>query len=481
MMLLGPHNHTQENGVPSYPGFENDVYKLISDYFLQFQNKTPLLTYALYDAFITCFIRAELFDFNSRLYSAKMANASRSRLFQQPQPTLMKTVSFATQSPMFKMEDQYPFNASESVEDLILDILTPSTQRNRKWKPDSMGLNPRKNLFSSNKNACDLASNDKSLREVNHSFMNDSIFSAVPRPMSTNNYDVNRYTLPLYYETAFTGNETPITRVVSRTELKASLGKKSNSALKVRVPAASADAILDGNAYAYENPNLELSGSDLINHPKYSKILQSAELEQIGSPNVASSFWNYASSSAERVKTRSTKSSSPPVNGHASSSLLDDKFIGKPLRAYSAVNLTDASKMRDRQLLSSTLPVPGHKSPSPWTPARNSLAVYYANSPSLMTSDGKRLAIISFRLLTLLLPPTNRRHLQILLRFMAKTSKNDKLMLDVAASTRAVFKMEYPHIFWEKFGDEVPSFLDESKAKPKKEKKSWNVFKALRI
>jgi len=55
-----------------------------------------------------------------------------------------------------------------------------------------------------------------------------------------------------------------------------------------------------------------------------------------------------------------------------------------------------------------------------------------------MTTEGKELAIASFRLLTLLLPAKNRRHLQLLIRCMAKMSRNEKLMLDVAMTTRAL-------------------------------------------
>lgn len=55
-----------------------------------------------------------------------------------------------------------------------------------------------------------------------------------------------------------------------------------------------------------------------------------------------------------------------------------------------------------------------------------------------MTPEGKRMAISAFRLLTLLLPPSQRKHLQLLLRFMSKAARNEKLMLDVAVSTRAL-------------------------------------------
>lgn len=54
------------------------------------------------------------------------------------------------------------------------------------------------------------------------------------------------------------------------------------------------------------------------------------------------------------------------------------------------------------------------------------------------------MAISAFRLLTLILPPGNRKHLQLLLRCMSKTSKNEKLMLDVGVTSRAVVRFFAP-------------------------------------
>lgn len=48
----------------------------------------------------------------------------------------------------------------------------------------------------------------------------------------------------------------------------------------------------------------------------------------------------------------------------------------------------------------------------------------------LVTAGGKAMAIELLQLLTLLLPPDQRRKLHLLLRFMAKVSANQKLLLD---------------------------------------------------
>lgn len=48
----------------------------------------------------------------------------------------------------------------------------------------------------------------------------------------------------------------------------------------------------------------------------------------------------------------------------------------------------------------------------------------------LLTTEGKQMAIELLQLLTLLMPPDLRRKLHLLLRFMAKASANEKLVLD---------------------------------------------------
>lgn len=48
----------------------------------------------------------------------------------------------------------------------------------------------------------------------------------------------------------------------------------------------------------------------------------------------------------------------------------------------------------------------------------------------LITPEGKAMAIELLQLLTLLLPPDHRRKLHLILRFMAKVSANEKLVLD---------------------------------------------------
>ena len=47
----------RESCLPSYPGFEQDVFNVVKDYFLDL--KEPLLTFGLYDHFLDAYIKAE--------------------------------------------------------------------------------------------------------------------------------------------------------------------------------------------------------------------------------------------------------------------------------------------------------------------------------------------------------------------------------------------------------------------------------------
>jgi hypothetical protein len=47
----------KESGLPTYAGFENDVFNVVKDYFLGLPG--PLTTYPLYEFFIDAFIKAE--------------------------------------------------------------------------------------------------------------------------------------------------------------------------------------------------------------------------------------------------------------------------------------------------------------------------------------------------------------------------------------------------------------------------------------
>ena len=45
---------------PTYPGFEQDVYEVVKDYFVgQMNRQGPLTTYKLFDIFVSAFIKAE--------------------------------------------------------------------------------------------------------------------------------------------------------------------------------------------------------------------------------------------------------------------------------------------------------------------------------------------------------------------------------------------------------------------------------------
>lgn len=321
------------------------MYKLITDYFASFSSQ-PLLTFELYDAFITTFIRAELFDFNARLYSSKTTSASRSRLCHQLNlPFSSGNINGTPQPSNVATEEQYPFNASDSVENLIMDILTPSTLRDaaRRGRAIASRIQPKRLIQIPPK---------PQMESVSMNPMEDSILRAVPQPMSAKSFNADKYRNPFFYETAFTGGESPVTRVVSETELKSTFCTLPRKGQTVQV-----GPMTTPPRFVYENPNLELSASDMIHHPKYSRILKS----DIGcgnqTPTRNHSFYNYSNSN--------------PSDSFGSSDSSFHRTL--PNRSHSSVNLSDAT--RDR---------------SPYVPGisrflgRNpqGIAAEYAKSPS---------------------------------------------------------------------------------------------------
>lgn len=318
------------------------------DYFKSYSGH-PLLTFGLYDAFITTFIRAELFDFNARLYSAKTTSASRTMLCHQLNlPFGSNSAGCRTPLPnSLTKEDQYPFNASESVENLIMDILTPSAIREaaRRERGVNSRIQPKRIIPAT------VPAPTQMVENVSMNPMEDSVIRAVPEPMSAKSYTTDRYKNPFFFETAFTGCNSPVTRVVSETELKNTFCTLPRKAATVPIGPMSTPP-----RYAYENPNLELSASDMIYHPKYSRILKSSGIAASGSqtPN-CSSFCNYSSNSDSF--------------GYSDASF----HRNLPSRSHSSVNLSDA--VRDR---------------SPYVPSvgtflrRNpqGIAAEYARSPS---------------------------------------------------------------------------------------------------
>ena len=56
-----------DSAFPSYHGFEMDVFSVVKDYFLGL--RVPLVTYELYDIFVSAYIKVENMFHQFRLYS----------------------------------------------------------------------------------------------------------------------------------------------------------------------------------------------------------------------------------------------------------------------------------------------------------------------------------------------------------------------------------------------------------------------------
>jgi hypothetical protein len=157
------------------------VFPVVCDYFASYK-RIPS-DHRLHDAFITAFIRAELLNFNTRLYGARTGGSSS-----------------LTHLAGFPHGKQYPFNASESVENLILEILTPANGRASHY--NHKRIKPKRIFMDDNEARSD---------------------SSIPQPMPSQSYSLSRYaaarfTPPIrfFYERLPSRRKKPITRVVKK-------------------------------------------------------------------------------------------------------------------------------------------------------------------------------------------------------------------------------------------------------------------------
>lgn len=67
----------------------------------------------------------------------------------------------------------------------------------------------------------------------------------------------------------------------------------------------------------------------------------------------------------------------------------------------------------------------------------------YFNSPGLLTREGREAAISSLQLLLLILPPSLRRSLHLLLRVCSKMATNDCLHLHPHLTTRTLVSARF--------------------------------------
>jgi len=371
----------------NYPGFENDVFKLIVDFYKSYKG-VPLLTKELYDVFITAFIKAELFDFNCRLYSTKTnpgnsANVTplvssfmpQNKKFSSKRPTSMLTVPTYQNKGLNYAQEPYPYNASESVENLVMEILTPTVASGRKSRCRVKRLEPTQ-LFGTRprspkaSNTFNCRTSREDIQSSSSSLTSDFRSTTLPLPMSPKNYNVSKYQNPVFFETAFTGIESPITRVVSHTELKCTLPRAAkNYGNSIRVSPGAMSSPAD---YAYVNPVLELSASDMINHPKYSDVVKTGEIIDDDESPTTFSFIDY---SAQSFLNSSSSSGCSSMN----QSGCEDMSLGfsrrKPNRSASAANLSD--DVVDRSPYA-----PWKEKPSKRLVGAHTLATQYANSPS---------------------------------------------------------------------------------------------------
>lgn len=318
-MFEGSGNDSKgEFGLPNYPGFENDVFVLIRDYFNAFKEESPLLTFELHDAFVTIFIRAQ-FTLNGNVKARMPTLTKRSRS--------MRYNEF--------VEEQYPFSASDSTENLLLDMFTPSPGMHKCENHFKESLFPRRIFGTLQSSVLEADRQDydfKPMPDIHISYHINRYTSQTALPVSTKPEE------PVFLETAFTSDRSPITRIISTSEIESSLGAlRKPSMQRLQPHAKSASSV--SQQFAYENPVLQLSPADLINHPKYSKLLKATEL------NCISGKWSNASFEAS-LKTAPAESINSYKFDECDLGRVGQEGLCRPYRSKSAANLSDLNRDR---------------------------------------------------------------------------------------------------------------------------------------
>ncbi|XP_057374612.1 DEP domain-containing protein 1B-like isoform X2 [Daphnia carinata] len=411
----------ENHKLPEYQGSEKDVFKVICDYFTN--ASTPLSTFYLYNILVEAFIRSEAADLT----------------FRKP-----------NEPSDDREDDAFSLHSRDSARGLVLEMASPIHRKTSTpigtFLPEHQDrplhhqtLPVAKSPLACNRNRSQRMANDTqrnyqmpSVRKCMDDFIAMNRETGGGRNMFVRHVTsvsrrLHRVPSNACYETAFTTAE-PMTRIVT------SAGRTSISRVN-----ESPDQICNGdrggtlNSYEYrrqhhsENPSMYHSLDRLRSKSGgYVNVAAFGSLDRLDRSNsdrfsgIENDSWMACNATVMHSRSVSSLSCHQTMATGLSPSF-SDTSIGTTTTHHNYENLYHVSEEQDKSHgLSGQLRI-------------------YRNSPSkrligrrkgLVTAGGKAMAIELLQLLTLLLPPDRRRKLHLLLRFMAKVSANQKLVLD---------------------------------------------------
>ncbi|XP_057374613.1 DEP domain-containing protein 1B-like isoform X3 [Daphnia carinata] len=424
----------ENHKLPEYQGSEKDVFKVICDYFTN--ASTPLSTFYLYNILVEAFIRSEAADLT----------------FRKP-----------NEPSDDREDDAFSLHSRDSARGLVLEMASPIHRKTSTpigtFLPEHQDrplhhqtLPVAKSPLACNRNRSQRMANDTqrnyqmpSVRKCMDDFIAMNRETGGGRNMFVRHVTsvsrrLHRVPSNACYETAFTTAE-PMTRIVT------SAGRTSISRVN-----ESPDQICNGdrggtlNSYEYrrqhhsENPSMYHSLDRLRSKSGgYVNVAAFGSLDRLDRSNsdrfsgIENDSWMACNATVMHSRSVSSLSCHQTMATGLSPSF-SDTSIGTTTTHHNYENLYHVSEEQDKSHgLSGQLRIYRNSPSKRLIGRRKGLEFYYgakACKPGLVTAGGKAMAIELLQLLTLLLPPDRRRKLHLLLRFMAKVSANQKLVLD---------------------------------------------------
>ncbi|XP_026179547.1 DEP domain-containing protein 1A isoform X1 [Mastacembelus armatus] len=432
-----------DSAQPTYPGFERDVFKTVSDYFYSLPQ--PLLTYELYELFINVLAFCGYVTAPTKCQYGKRKKPD---LPSAPPPA--KTSFRSTECLLLSLLRQGTCDESESPMREVLQSrlaalkgggvgdaqlgasflsLNTAVFPKRQTRTcsletildDSVTLT-RQQLFMSNDSLASRACGNKS--------QDDSPVISTPH---SSDFTTVSEAGPVTYQLPFAPASTTRNRlsVVSMSELS---GSQRSHRLQSRSIGSCLDIVIETreedvretmwqgrttSCLSVNTPADQYHSSSALRPPLMSSCHPSS-----------SSYHSFPTSSSALAKVQGSHATSGPSGPRPASSTSNLWTLHAPAvvrRCYSTLDVAELSR-----------PVSQFK-PSVCVPSSSSQPPQSKPEHSLLQPQCERIAIEALQLCTLLLPPASRRKLQLLMRMMSRISQNvDMPRLHPAIGTRTL-------------------------------------------
>ncbi|XP_011472514.1 DEP domain-containing protein 1A isoform X1 [Oryzias latipes] len=404
---------------PSYPGFERDVFKTVSDYF--YSLPLPLLTFELYELFINVLVFCGYVTGPSKLQRGKRKNSDFPSVappakssFRSTECLLLSLLKQGscdeTESPMREVigrKLQSRLEAEKAGSQLRGSCTSLSTVVSGRPKTRSFSL--------------------ETILDDSTSFTQQHLFQSNSSLASCSHSDMCRDDTP-----TITTRENPLALTCDlRTQTFKHEGALTNNGLSGFSSASQRSRAL--------RPQSVGSCLDIVSHT--------------GDKRVNGIRWQGRSTSCLNVNTPANNSSSASHPSFSSHHSFPSSFLPsttkvqpsgpRPASSTSNVRMLPASAVVRRCQSSMDVSKPPRPIslliPPVFAPNRNFQLLQTKSEHSVLQPQCERVAIEALQLCTLLLPPASRRKLQLLMRMVSRISQNvDMPRLHPAISTRTL-------------------------------------------